>query len=182
MPSESQRIRIHHGRRFDFELVRQRQEDGSVLEREVVRHPGAVVVLAVTDDRRIVLIRNYRLALESWVWELPAGTMEPPEPADCCASRELEEEAGFRAGLVEPIGEFYTTPGMTDELMHAFLATDLSSVPRRLEADERIDVQLMPIEHIQEMILDGTLRDAKSSLAILLASQKGMLALASPFR
>ena len=149
--------------------------DGSVMEREVVRHPGAVVVLAVTADDQIALIRNYRVALEDWLWELPAGTMEPPEPAIVCARRELEEEAGLIAGRIEPIGAFFTTPGMTDELMQAFFATDLSATPQRLEGDERIEVHLTPMPEVLRMIDTGVLNDAKSVLAILLTLRQGAL-------
>lgn len=169
-----ERETIRRGRRFDFEIVRERCGE-SVIEREIVRHPGAVVVLAMDDAGRVALIRNWRVAVEAWVWELPAGTMEPPEPADVCAARELEEEAGFRAASVEPISEFYTTPGMTDELMHAYLATNLAPVPQRLEHDERIEVRLTPIHEVFAMIDSGELRDAKSVLAVLIALRRGMI-------
>lgn len=175
MSETIERTLIHHGRRFDFELVTQTVADGSTLRREVVRHPGAVVVLALTDDNRIVLIRNFRVAVEDWVWELPAGTMEPPEPAIDCAKRELEEETGYLAGAIEPIGEFLTTPGMTDELMRAFFARDLTKVEQRLEHDERIEVHLTPVEETLEMIESGVLRDAKSMISILLALRTGLL-------
>lgn len=173
-PAKIERETIRRGRRFDFEVVRERTGD-RVIEREIVRHPGAVVVLAVDDGGRAALIRNWRVAVEAWVWELPAGTMEPPEPADVCAARELEEEAGLRAERIEPIAEFYTTPGMTDELMRAFLATSLTPVSQRLEHDERIEVRMTPIRDALAMIDSGELRDAKSVLALLLALRRGMI-------
>jgi ADP-ribose diphosphatase len=175
MSSTIERTLIHHGRRFDFELAAQTVADGSTIRREVVRHPGAVVVLAVTADNRIVLIRNFRVAVEDWVWELPAGTMEPPEPAIQCAKRELEEETGYLASSIEPISEFLTTPGMTDELMRAFFARDLTQTTQKLEHDERIEVHLTPVEEALEMIESGDLRDAKSMIAILLALRTGRL-------
>lgn len=175
MSTAIQRRLIHHGSRFDFEQVTATLPGGDEVTREVVRHPGAVVVLALTSDHRIALIRNYRVALEEWVWELPAGTMEPPEPAIECARRELAEEAGWLAGVMRPIAEFYTTPGMTDELMHAFFATDLSQSNQSLENDERIEVHLTPVQEVVRMIDDGVLRDGKSAIAILLAIRQGLL-------
>ena len=166
---------IRTGGRFDFEVVRESWPDGRTIEREVVRHPGAVVVLAVDHDGMIALIRNRRIAVGGWVWELPAGTMEPPEPAELCAARELEEEAGLRAGRLDPLGMFLTSPGMTDELMHAFFASDLTPVRQRLEADERIEVHPTPVAQTLAMIDDGRLHDAKSMVAILLALRRGLL-------
>jgi len=166
---------IRRGRRFDFQVVRETLPTGRVIEREVVRHPGAAVVLALDDAGRIAMIRNWRVAVGRWVWELPAGTLEPPEPADRCAARELEEEAGLRAARLEHLGVFYTTPGMTDERMHAFLATGLARVGQRLEDDERIEVHPTPVHEALAMIDDGRLMDAKSLLAILLAHRRGLL-------
>lgn len=170
-----ERTVLHHGRRFDFEIVRETVAGAEPIVREVVRHPGAVVVLAITEDNQIALIRNWRIALEDWVWELPAGTMEPPEPAERCAARELEEEVGLRAARVTPIAEFFTTPGMTDERMHAFLATGLTHVGQRLEYDERIEIHMTPVQEAFAMIDDGRLMDAKSVLTILLALRTGAL-------
>jgi len=167
---------IHRGARFDFELVTATTRDGATLRREVVRHPGAVVVLPLLSDGRIALIRNRRIAVEKDLWELPAGTLEPGEDPARCAARELEEEAGYEAGRIEKIGAFYTTPGMTDELMRAFLATDLREVGQRLEADEQIEVHTVDIPEAFRMIADGELMDAKSMLALLLAERRGLLA------
>jgi ADP-ribose pyrophosphatase len=175
MTTSGQRTLIHRGKRFDFELVRETLPDGRESSREVVRHPGAVVVLGLTDDQRIVLIRNHRVAVEDTLWELPAGTMEPPEPASVCAARELEEEGGFTASDVQPIAEFFTTPGMTDERMHAFLATGLAQSEQRLDDDERIEVHLKPVQTVFDMIEDGSLCDAKSMLALLIAARRGMI-------
>ncbi len=120
-PAATRRL-IHKGRKFDFEMVNVRLPSGRSVEREVVRHPGAVVIIPVLDDHRVALIRNYRIALGMTVFECPAGTLEPPEPPETCASRELIEETGFRAATLIPLGWFYTTPGLTDEKMYAFVA------------------------------------------------------------
>lgn len=174
-PKIIDRRQIHKGRKFDFELLTIQRPGGRTIQREVVRHPGAVVVVPITDDGRIVLIRNFRVTVAERLWECCAGTMEPPEPAAACAARELTEETGYRAATLTDLGWFYTTPGLTDERMHAFAATGLTHVGQDLEEDETIDVQPVQTEEVMRMIGRGELRDAKSMLAILLAERAGLL-------
>ncbi len=177
-PRITARRTLHAGRKFDFELLTVRQ-NGRETQREVVRHPGAIVVVPVLADGGIVLIRNQRVALggESGerLWECCAGTIEPPENPAVCAARELIEETGYNAATLEPLGWFYTTPGLTDERMHAFIAKGLSHVGQELEDDESIIVEAVPFRRVLDMIDSGDLRDAKSMLAILLAQRKGHL-------
>jgi ADP-ribose pyrophosphatase len=185
---------LHTGKKFDFVSLRVRRPSGNILDREIVRHPGAVVVVPITDDRRLVLIKNYRIAVNDWLYECCAGTIErarlsSPTPTSTfvpfgepgaedpgeCAARELVEETGFQAARLKSLGWYFTTPGMTDEQMFAFLATGLTHVGQRLEEDEAIDVELVPIGEALAMVRDGRIRDAKSMLAILLAQQQGFL-------
>lgn len=166
---------LHRGRKFDFESLTVRRPSGGELQREIVRHPGAVVVVPVLGDGRIVLIRNYRISVEQRLWECCAGTLEPPEDPAVCAGRELIEETGYRAGRIEPLGWFYTTPGLTDERMHAFIAQDLVQVGQSLEDDESIEVAPVPAAEALAMIDRGDLRDGKSIAAILLAERRGLL-------
>ncbi len=189
-PTVESRELIAHGKKFDFERLRVRRPSGATLEREVVRHPGAVVVVPVLVHHgrlSVVLIRNYRISIGAWLLECCAGTIERPrrepdafgaprgfgagESPETCAARELIEETGYAAGRLEPVspGWFYTTPGMTDEQMFVFLARDLRSVGQRLEDDESIEVVIRPLEHMPDAIACGEMRDAKSMLAILLA-------------
>lgn len=176
MAGPSERTLIHRGRKFDFESVTVDMGGGRKVTREVVRHPGAVVVVPVLEGgRRVVLIRNERIALGSALLEFPAGTLEPPEEPSVCAARELEEEAGYRAGEVIGLGSFYTTPGMTDELMHAFAAVDLERTVQDLEEDERIEVRVTDVDEVFSMLDDGRLKDAKSMLSLLLAERRGVL-------
>lgn len=172
------RTLIHKGRKFDFEFCRVVDGDGS-QDREVVRHPGAVVILPLLqtpEGPKVVLIRNWRIALEAWSLELPAGTMEPPEPAAACAARELIEETGYRAATLTHLGRFHTSPGLSDELMSAYLATGLSPAGGQdLEADERIRVEPTPLPRCWELLASGELMDAKSMLTLLLAQQLGFL-------
>lgn len=166
---------LHKGRKFDFELLSIRRPGGAVIEREVVRHPGAVVVVPVMDDGRVVMIRNHRVSVGERLWECCAGTLEPPEEPSACASRELVEETGYRAERLTSLGWFYTTPGLTDERMYAFVASGLTHVGQELEDDETIEVELVAADRLLTMIQRGEVRDGKSMVAILLAERAGLL-------
>ena len=113
--------------------------NGTVLEIDVVPHPGAAAVVPFLSDDEVLLIRQYRHATGGTILEVPAGKLEPGEAPERCAARELEEEAGRRAGRIEPLGWIWTTPGFTDERIFLFAAFDLEAVPCRPEADELID-------------------------------------------
>lgn len=161
------RQRVFEGVKFAVDVIDLRGQSGQTMKREIVVHGGAVVILAVTEDDRIVLIRNQRFAVGREIWELPAGTLEPGEdPADC-ARRELEEETGYRAATIEPLSDFYTTPGICTERMHAFLARDLKHVGQQLEDGEAISVEPLPRQDVLEMIRDGRIDDAKTIAMIL---------------
>lgn len=136
------------------------------IVREVVVHPGAVVVLPILNEDRIVMIRNHRFAVDQELWELPAGTKETGEEPIETARRELEEETGFRAARVVPLIEFYTSPGICTELMHAFVATDLSPVGQRLEPGERIVVETLSTAEARRRFTAGEFRDGKT-IAVL---------------
>lgn len=178
---------IHRGAKFDFEQLTWTTSDGRRLSREVVRHPGAVCILPVLAPGEllatgepartacVVLIRNDRIAIGESIWELPAGTLEPGESIEVCAARELEEETGYRAAQIRPIASFLTTPGMTDERMHAFSAQGLAYRGQNLEDDESIRVVVTPMDDVFRMIDAGEIVDAKSVLAILLAMRRGLI-------
>jgi ADP-ribose pyrophosphatase len=170
---------LHRGTKFDLESVAWPAPEGGTHQRDVVRHPGAVTICPIleTDGRppQIVLIRNFRIACEQELWELPAGTLEPPEPPADCAARELEEETGYRAASLTPVAAFYTTPGMTDERMHAFVATALTPSRQALEEGEQIRVEPRTVPEVFAMIDDNRLADAKSILTILIAQRQGLI-------
>ncbi len=148
--------------------------DGELRSVEYVRHPGAVVILPVVSDDAILLIRNYRHALDAELWELPAGTLDRrDEPPVLAAARELEEETGRRAGRLEKLCEFYPSPGILDELIHAFVARDLIITQQRLEPLERIVVEEVSHGRALEMIRDGTIRDAKTIVTLLRWQMEG---------
>lgn len=179
MNTNVERELILKGRKFDFERITFQGGGGKKVTREVVRHPGAVVILPLLGDGaglRIVMIRNRRYALGRELWELPAGTLEPPEDPARCAARELEEETGYRPDRVESLGSFYTTPGMTDELMRAYVASGLTHVGQHLEEDENIRPELVEPREAFSMLDRGELVDAKSMLTLLIAARRGLLA------
>lgn len=144
--------------------------DGRQFTRDVVVHPGAVVIAPVLPDGRVVLVRQWRHAAGEALLELPAGTLEPGEAPEATAHRELQEEAGYRAGRLTRLAEFWTAPGFCTERMHLFLAQDLT--PARLEGDEdeEIEVEVLPLAQAVAMALAGGLRDAKTICGILLAA------------
>lgn len=152
--------------RFTVEQRALEGPHGEPLLREVVVHPGAVVILPILDGDRIVMIRNHRISVDQELWELPAGTRETGESPIETAGRELEEETGYRAGRLVPLIEFYTSPGLSTERMHAFVATELTQVKQRLEPGERIVVETVALTEVQRRFLAGEFEDGKT-IAVL---------------
>ena len=141
--------------------------NGAEIVREVIEHPGAAVILPLLDDGRVVLIRNVRHSVGKVLWELPAGTLEPGEEPEACAAREVEEETGYKAGTLAPLTSFYASPGILNERMHGFIATDLAPSKQSLDADEEIEVFPIPQWQVRDMLKDGHIEDAKT-IALLL--------------
>lgn len=157
---------LHRGRKFDLAVNVLRAAAGETIEREYVDHPGAVVVLPLLDDGRVVLLRNYRHALDDWLWELPAGTRERCERPEATARRELLEEAGFRAGRLQQLLEFYPAPGISNEAMTAFVAEDLEAAATARELDEAMEVHFFSAPAALEMADVGIIRDGKSLVTL----------------
>lgn len=142
--------------------------DGQTRTYTVLEHPGAVGILAMQDDR-LCLIRQFRPGANQPLWEIPAGTLEPGEPPDVCARRELEEEAGVVAGELEPLGELFLAPGYSTELMSFFLARSLTPGQTRRDPGEVIDaVEWVSLDTFRAMIRRGEVRDAKTLAAFTL--------------
>jgi ADP-ribose pyrophosphatase len=133
-----------------------------------VRHPGAVVILPVLDAERVVLLRNFRFVVGDTLWEVPAGTVEPDEPLEACARRELLEETGYRAEAWRALGYLYASPGVMDEKLHLFVAERLTPGPAAPEPDEQLEPVVLRLDEAVRMCLDGTIRDAKTVTALLL--------------
>ncbi len=145
--------------------------NGVTLELDIVRHPGAAAIVPFASEREVLLIRQYRHAAGGTILEVPAGKLDPGESPASCAARELQEEAGYRAGRVESLGRIWTTPGFTDEVIHLFAGFDLEPVARRPDDDEIIEVVPMSLDAALDCVWSGSLQDAKSALALVHAAR-----------
>jgi len=158
---------LFRGRRFQVERVPQPCADGSVRDREVVIHPGSVVVVPFVAAHEICLVEVVRVAVGGPLLELPAGTLDRDESPAATAARELAEETGYRAGLIEPAGGFWMSPGILRERMHLFVARNLVAGEQALEPGELIRPRVVAWDEAVAMCLDGRIDDAKSVAGIL---------------
>ena len=159
--------RVFEGSRFAVGIGEILGKGGKKIEREMVIHPGAVVILPIIDANRIVLIRNERFAVEKTLWELPAGTLEPGELPLQTAGRELIEETGYQSNDIKPLITFYSSPGFCNEIMHAFVAKDLSLVGQQLEDSEKIEPEVVDLKQVYAMIQMGEICDGKTIATLL---------------
>jgi len=164
---------LYQGARFAIHETSVTDDTGKIKSREALVHPGAVVILSLIDDDTVVMIRNERFAVGEILWELPAGTLEPGEPPQKTAEREIIEETGYKASSVEPLCEFYISPGYCTETMYAFVAKGLHHVGQDLDDTEKITVHPLPFKEILKMIKEGTIIDAKTITTILYYQQFG---------
>ena len=156
------------GRIFNVDRLRVELPDGRVAIRDVVRHPGAVAIVALTEDGRICLVRQYRTALGRVTVEIPAGKLAPGEDPLECAGRELLEETGMSAEKVAFLTTIATSDGFCDELIHIYMATGLTFSRSDPDADEFINVDLVPLEELVDAVLDGRIEDAKTVVGALI--------------
>ena len=150
-------------------------KDGNEFRRDVVRHPGAVSVVAIDDDQNVYLVRQYRTPIDGDIWEIPAGKRDvKSEPPEITAARELEEEAGLIAESLEPLIGVYHSAGFADEYCHIFLATGLTEVPQKLEGPEEsvMELKKFPLEETIKMIMNREITDAKTVSALFAANEK----------
>ena len=145
--------------------------DGTTAGREVVEHPGGVGVLALTEDRKVLLVRQYRYPYGEILTEIPAGKRDPGEEPLATGMRELEEETGYRANCFTPLGKVYPSPGYCDEIIYLYLATDLVATEAPLDEDEFLEVERRDLDVLVQQVLDGQLTDAKTQIAVLKAYQ-----------
>jgi len=160
-------LNIYRGKVINVRQDKVKLPDGRESLREIVEHPGAVVILALTDDKKIVMIRQFRKPAEEVLWELPAGTIEPGEDLENCARRELEEETGYYPRKIKNIITFFSSPGFCNERLTLFLAEDLEKRNKNEDADEFIKVQLITLDKTLDMVRKNIIRDAKTIIGIL---------------
>lgn len=158
-------------RRFNVVRRSYRTQDGKLHQREVVEHPGAVAVIPRLNDGRICLIENFRVAVGQTLIELPTGTREPGEDPAVTARRELREETGFEAGQVRLLHSFWVSPGILNERMHLYLATELSPSARELDEGEQISNRIVRWEEVLDLLRTGQIEDAKTLVGLLYYEQ-----------
>jgi ADP-ribose pyrophosphatase len=148
------------------------EPSGRAVVREVVRHPPAVVILPMLNQNEIILIRQYRYAVDDVLWELPAGSLEPGESVLDAAVRELEEETGYHAESVSELASFFSAPGFTDERMHLVMATNLTKTAANPDDDESIETHAISRDKVYAMFFGGDIIDAKTIVGLLIARSK----------
>jgi ADP-ribose pyrophosphatase len=158
---------LHEGRNFDFLVDEVELPNGYITQRDIVRHPGAVAIVPLLGDSKVVLIRQFRYAAGKTLLEIPAGTLEKGEPPLECAARELREETGYAAKALEPLLSCFMAPGYSDEVIHFFVARGLSAVGDDPEIDEEITLELYSLEEVRRMIAGNVIEDAKTIVGIL---------------
>lgn len=161
--------RVFQGKLFDVELCQIRLPDGTLARRDVIRHHGAVAVVAVDSEGSVVLVRQYRVGADRMMLEIPAGLLNPGEDPVSCAERELQEEIGYKPGHLHALGGFYVAAGYTSEYIHLFAATDLSESRLEGDQDEFLIVERIPFISAIAAIENGTIEDSKTIVGLLRA-------------
>ena len=167
---------VYQGRVFTVETEKVRLPGGGELDAEIIRHPGSVVIVPVTENGDIILVKQYRPAIGRFAWELPAGSLKPGEDTEKAAARECHEETGFVPGRLERLGSFYPTPGYCDELMNFFRATRLRE-PRPDEhaaqdEDEDIEALAFAPDALRDMMTAGEIIDLKTVAGLALLASR----------
>jgi 8-oxo-dGTP pyrophosphatase MutT (NUDIX family) len=157
---------IHSGRIIDVSTERLLYANGREYDLDFVRHPGAAAVVAVDDAGRVCLVRQYRHGITDFLWEIPAGKLDPGEAPQVCAVRELAEETGVTAKRWTSLGQFLPAPGIFTEVIHLYLARDLKLGKAAPDADEDLEIQWLPMADAAAKVLQGEWNDGKTALAL----------------
>ncbi len=160
---------IYQGRVFNVFKDNVTLKNGSTVNLDIVRHPGAAAIVALTDEKKIFLLKQFRYAIGDFIWEIPAGTLNPGEAPLDCAKRELIEETGSGAKSWKKLGYMTPAPGYTDERIHLYLAENITPAEQNLDPDEILDVHQVQFEDALSMIREGRIADAKTITGIFLA-------------
>ncbi len=164
---------VFEGRLLTVRVDKVELPNGTHAGREVVRHPGAVAIVALPSPDQVILIRQYRHPAGEVLWELPAGVLEPGEDPAACAQRELIEETGYEAGEIEPLFSTFLSPGFSSEIIHLFVARGLRSIDDHpSEPDEHIDVHIMALDDAVEMVMRGQVRNAAAICGVLAEAER----------
>jgi ADP-ribose pyrophosphatase len=162
--------RIFTGKIIEVNLETATLPDGQRCELEIVRHPGGAAAVAVDAAGRVCLLRQYRHAAGGWLWELPAGKLEPPEAPLSAARRELAEEAGLVANDWQPLGSVISSPGVFTEVVHLFLARSLTTVPAHTEPHEHLEVHWLPFADALHWAQNDRIQDGKTVAGLFRAA------------
>ncbi len=163
--------RVYEGKIVNLRVDRVRWEDGKTATREVVEHRAAAAIVPIIHSNNVLLVRQYRYAVTTELLEVPAGIVADGETPEECATRELEEETGYKCNDIKKILEFFPAPGSSTEKIHVYLAKGLAKTEMRTEEDERINVDIMPMETALKKIRSGEIQDAKSICALFRAAE-----------
>ncbi len=164
--------KIYSGRVINVAVHDVQLPDGTKAKRELVQHPGAVAIVALLPRRKVLFVRQFRIAAGKVLHEIPAGTLKPKEPPEACAIRELQEETGYKPGNLESLGGFYVAPGYTTEYIHLYLATGLIESYLDGDADEFIEVEQVPLRTALAMIERGDIVDGKTITGLLRVARR----------
>jgi len=167
---------IFNGNIIDVQVDDVLLPDGKTSTREIVKHPGAVALIPVTDDGKIIFVEQYRKPLERTIIEIPAGKIEKDEAPDVTAIRELEEETGYTTDKVEYITSFYTSPGFANEIIHIYFSDQLNQLQEKVQGDEDefVEIHLLTLEEAENYVTEQKIYDAKTMYAITYLKLKGM--------
>lgn len=165
------RTLIHAGRVFTLITEDVTLSNGTRAELDVIEHPGAAAIVPFVDKDHILMLRQYRHAVKTNLWEIPAGTLDPQEEKLACAQRELAEETGYKAAEWKKMGEIVPVPGYSNERIHMYLARDLEAAAQKLDEDEIIEVHRVAFDEAMAMIRRGAIQDAKTICGLCLAQQ-----------
>ena len=163
--------RVFEGRIFAIDRFFVNTPAGQPATRDVMRHPGGAVVVAVNDDQDVLMVKQFRRAVDQVMYELPAGKLEYGEDPAVCAARELEEETGYKPGSLELLTSMKTSPAISDETLHIYLATDLTQGEQHLDENEFVEVSREPLEVLIEQIFTGEITDSKTIVGLLMADR-----------
>ncbi len=159
--------RIFEGNIISLRVDTVKLPNGNISTREIIEHPGGVGIIPITADREVIMVKQFRKAVEGISLEIPAGKLEYGEDPYECGARELEEETGYIANKIQLLGKFYSTPGFTNEMLHVYMATELIKGNFKPDTDELIEPLIIPLDKLVRMVMDGKINDAKTIIAIL---------------